>query len=84
MLAWKAYIKMLEPKIGEVTYASWRNKFEYGWHDSWLMGVDGVNTSIPVDWRESYDLLLREKKPLYSPECHKEIYSIGFSLVISV
>lgn len=62
MYAWKAYIKMLEPKIGEVTYASWRNKFEYGWHDSWLMGIDGVNTSKPVDWNESYNLLIREKK----------------------
>ena len=62
MHAWKAYIKMLEPKIGEVTYASWRNKFEYGWHDSWIMGVDGVNTSKPIDWHDSYNLILREKK----------------------
>lgn len=62
MHAWKAYIKMLEPKIGEVTYASWRNKFEYGWHDSWNMGVDGVNTSKPIDWHDSYSLLIREKK----------------------
>lgn len=61
MYAWKAYIKMLEPKIGEVTYASWRNKFEYGWHDSWVMGMDGVNTSKPVDWSDSYNLLIREK-----------------------
>ena len=62
MHAWKAYIKMLEPKIGEVTYASWRNKFEYGWHDSWIMGVDGLNTSKPVDWHDSYNLLIKEKK----------------------
>lgn len=62
MLVWKAYIKMLEPKIGKVTYASWRNKFDYGWHDSWLMGMDGENTSKPVDWHDSYNLLIREKK----------------------
>ena len=62
MYAWKAYIKMLEPKIGKVTYASWRNKFEYGWHDSWLMGIDGEKTSKPVDWHDSYNLLIREKK----------------------
>ena len=62
MYAWKSYIKMLEPKIGEVTYASWRNKFEYGWHDSWLMGMDGVKTSRPVNWHDSYNLLIREKK----------------------
>lgn len=60
--AWKAYIKMLEPKIGEVTYASWRNKFEYGWHDSWIMGMEGVNSSKPIDWHSSYNLLIREKK----------------------
>ena len=62
MYAWKAYIKMLEPKIGEITYASWRNKFEYGWHDSWLMGMDGDKTSKPIDWHDSYNLLIREKK----------------------
>lgn len=62
MYAWKAYIKMLEPKIGEITYASWRNKFEYGWHDSWLMGMEGDKTSKPVDWHNSYNLLIREKK----------------------
>ena len=62
MWAWKAYIKMLEPKIGKVTYASWRNKYEYGWHDSWLMGVDGEKTSKPVDWHDSYNLLIRGKK----------------------
>ena len=62
MNAWKAYIKMLEPKIGKVTYASWRNKLEYGWHDSWLMGMDGENTSKPVDWHDSYNLLIKEKK----------------------
>lgn len=62
MLAWRAYIKMLEPKIGKITYASWRNKFEYGWHDSWLMGMDGEKTSKPVDWRDSYNFLIRERK----------------------
>lgn len=62
MWAWKAYIKLLEPKIGKVTYASWRNKYEYGWHDNWLMGVDGENTSKPIDWHESYNQLIREKK----------------------
>lgn len=46
MHAWKSYLRMLEPKIGKVTYASWRNKFNYGWHDSYLMGIDGQHTSI--------------------------------------
>lgn len=62
MHAWKAYIKMQEKKVGKVTYASWRNKFEYGWHDSWIMGIDGEKTSKPVDWHESYNILISEKK----------------------
>lgn len=41
MLAWESYRKMLESQIGRITYASWRNKFNYGWHDSWTMGIDG-------------------------------------------
>ncbi len=61
MWAWKAYIKMLEPKIGKVTYASWRNKFEYGWHDNWLMGIDGEKNAEPVDWKSSYDELIKER-----------------------
>ena len=62
MWAWKAYIKMLEPKIGKVTYASWRNKFEYGWHDSWLMGIDGETTAKPTDWSTEYKSLIAEKE----------------------
>lgn len=62
MLAWKKYIKMLEPEIGKITYASWRNKFNYGWHDSWLMGMDGEKTSTPVDWHDSYNLLIKGNK----------------------
>ena len=62
MHAWNAYIKTLEPKIGEVTYASWRNKFKYGLHDSWIMGMDGVNTSKPIDWHDSYNLLIKGKE----------------------
>ena len=62
MHTWKASIKMLEPKIGKVTYASWRNKFEFGWHDSWIMGIDGEKTSKPIDWYDSYNLIIKEKK----------------------
>lgn len=62
MYAWEAYTKMQEKKVGKITYASWRNKFEFGWHDSWLMGMDGENTSKPIDWHDSYDMLIREKK----------------------
>lgn len=62
MHAWKSYTRMLEPKIGRITYASWRNKFCYGWHDSYLMGLDGDKTSKPIDWNDNYDMLITEKK----------------------
>ena len=58
MHVWKAYVKMLEPIIGKITYASWRNKFEYGWHDSWLIGMDGEKTAKPVDWQDSYNFFV--------------------------
>ena len=59
---WDKYAMLAEKKVGRITYASWRNKFEYGWHDSWIMGIDGENTSKPVDWHDSYNLLIKEKK----------------------
>lgn len=62
MLAWKAYTKMHEKEVGKITYASWRNKFEYGWHDSWLMSLDGEKTSEPVNWDDSYSMLIKERK----------------------
>ena len=61
MLAWRAYTRMQEKKVGKITYASWRNKFEYGWHDSWLMGMDGEKTSKPIDWHANYEKLIEEK-----------------------
>ena len=60
--AWKAYVRMLEKKVGTITYASWRNKLEYGWHDNYLMGIDGEKTSEPVDWHASFNVLIKEKK----------------------
>lgn len=65
MYAWKAYMKMVNQEVGDITYASWRNKYEYGWHDSWLMGMDGEKTCKPVNWHDSYNLLIREKKTFY-------------------
>ena len=62
MWAWKQYLQMVEKKVGPITYASWRNKFDYGWHDSWIMGMDGEKTAKPIDWHDSYNLLIREKK----------------------
>ena len=55
------YLRMVEKKAGKTTYVSWRNKFEFGWHDSWLMGINGEKTSKPIDWYNDYDELIREK-----------------------
>ena len=63
MLAWHKYCKDVEKRLGgKITYASWRNKWDYGWHDSWAIGIDGGQQCKKVDWHESYNLLIREKK----------------------
>lgn len=61
MLVWKKYTDWAEKKVGKITYASWRNKWT-GWHDSWAMGIDGEQHGEKIDWHDSYDLLIREKK----------------------
>lgn len=61
MLAWKKYIDWAEKQVGKITYASWRNKWT-GWHDSWAMGIDGEKHGEKIDWHDSYNMLIREKK----------------------
>ena len=60
-LMWDKYVKWAETKVGKLTYVSWRNKFT-GWHDSWAMAIDGEEHGEPVNWHDSYNLLIREKK----------------------
>lgn len=64
MLAWNAYVRMVESKIGQLSYVSWRNKFQYGWHDSWIMGIDGSssNRNSKVN---SLSVFLSEHRPVY-------------------
>ena len=61
MLMWKKYSDWAEQKVGKLTYVSWRNKFT-GWHDSWAMSIDGEKYGKPVNWHESYNLLINRKK----------------------
>lgn len=61
MLVWDKYVKWAENKVGKLTYVSWRNKFT-GWHDSWAISIDGQQTSEPVNWHDSYNMLIKEKK----------------------
>ena len=64
-LMWDKYLKEVEKITGKVTYVSWRNKFT-GWHDSWAMSIDGEKTGAKVDWHDSYNLLIKEKKGFYN------------------
>ena len=61
MLVWDKYVKWAESKVGKLTYVSWRNKFT-GWHDSWAMSIDGVQTAKALDWHDPYDILMKERK----------------------
>lgn len=61
MLVWKKYTEWAEKQVGKITYASWRNKWT-GWHDSWAMGIDGEIQGEKINWHDSYDMLIREKK----------------------
>lgn len=61
MLMWGKYVQWAEKRVGKLTYVSWRNKFT-GWHDSWAMSIDGVKHGGAVNWHDSYNMLIKEKK----------------------
>ena len=65
MWLWKKYVAEVEKTTGKITYVSWRNKFT-GWHDSWAMSMDGERTGEKVNWHDSYNMLIREKKGFYN------------------
>lgn len=65
MWVWQKYINEVEKITGKITYASWRNKFT-GWHDSWAMSIDGEKTGGKVNWHDSYNMLIRERKGFYN------------------
>lgn len=61
MLLWDKYVKWAEKKVGKLIYVSWRNKIT-GWHDSWAMAIDGTEKGETINWHDSYNLLIKEKK----------------------
>lgn len=65
MLIWDKYVKWAEAKVGKLTYVSWRNKFT-GWHDSWAMSIDGINTAEAEDWNRPYNQLIKERKGTFN------------------
>ena len=62
---WDKYLYQVEKITGKTMYASWRNKFN-GWHDSWVISIDGDRTGKPIDWHDSYNILVSEKKAYWN------------------
>ncbi len=62
MFVWQKYTKDIEKVTGKISYASWRNKWNYGWHDSWIMGIDGEKNGEKINWHDSYNMLIKGKK----------------------
>lgn len=63
MLMWNKYVKLIEQKTGKVTYVSWRSK-QTGWHDSWVMGINGELHGEIGHRCDSYDSLIKEDKTI--------------------
>lgn len=61
MLMWNKYVAWAEKQVGRLTYVSWRNK-QTGWHDSYVMAIDGEINQDPTDSYESYNMLIRWEK----------------------
>ena len=58
---WDKYIKEQQDKLGNIDFVSWRNK-QNGWHDSCAMTISPLDRGEVVDWYDSYNLLIKEKK----------------------
>lgn len=65
LLLWNKYTSELTQKIGKITFASWRNK-STGWQDSWSMNADATTGGESINWHDSYNLKIREKKHFYT------------------
>ena len=62
-LMWNKYVEMQEKRIGKLIYASWRNKIDFGWHDSYTMGLEGLEKHIDaVTWHNDYNQDIKERK----------------------
>lgn len=51
MWLWKKYTELAKNQVGQITYASWRNK-QTGWHDSWAMRIDGEKENEKMNSKE--------------------------------
>ena len=61
---WNKYVREKEKELGNIEFVAWRNKLN-GWHASWAMVLEGKEAKgESVDWHDSYNLLIKEKKGL--------------------
>ena len=66
-LMWDKYVAMHEKKIGKLIYASWRNKFDSGWHNSYTIGLEGAKKHLDaVTWYNNYHQDIQERKTYIS------------------
>lgn len=47
---WNKYISEVEKHIGGIKNVVWRNKL-YGWHDSWMMAIHGIEENSVINSR---------------------------------
>lgn len=64
LLLWDKYTSVLKEKIGNISYASWRNK-SIGWHDSYAINADSIENKSTPGWKVFYDLTTNEKRHAY-------------------
>ena len=61
MLVWNKYCEEAEKTVGNITYASWRNKKAYGWHDSWIIDIDGDKHSMKANGHKNNSKSIAER-----------------------
>lgn len=79
-LLWDKYVAMQEKKIGKLIYASWRNKLEHGWHDSYSIGLEGAEKHIDaVTWHNNYNQDIQERRTyLISRKSQQDLFYTFF------
>lgn len=79
MWAWRKYLQLITKQTGVVTCASWRGKLT-GWHDSWVITINGTNNDKTTDSSNSYNSWLSKGDLFYklflgdyccNSACHK-------------
>ena len=59
MWAWNSYLTTIEPYVGKVVYASWRNKNLYLRKDIEPLKDNLAENFSQIDWHDSYNILIK-------------------------